>query len=160
MNHGTFQWLDISLRCQDRLQPAELSFLSDGGRRPIALGPASPYRRDAADAATFPRIAYAAAHVVADPLAMSRPWQAAAVDWDATLAFRHHLWGLGFKIAEAMDTSQRGMGLDWPTRARADPPLARRGADRSPGADLACGVGTDQLAAGAPRTLDDVVARL
>jgi len=75
------------------------------------LGPASPFPN--AGSGTFPRIAYAAAHVVADPLADLAPWYGAAVDWDATMAFRRHLWGLGFKIAEAMDTSQRGMGFDW-----------------------------------------------
>ena len=61
----------------------------------------------------FPRVVYAAAHVVADPLASPDPWARSAVDWDRTLAFRHRLWDLGFKIAEAMDTAQRGMGLDW-----------------------------------------------
>ena len=93
----------------------------------------------------FPRVAYAAAHVVADPRAAVAPFEAAAVDWDATLRFRQHLWGLGFKIAEAMDTSQRGMGLDWTLAAE----LIRRSvalAKTVPGADLACGVGTDQLA--------------
>ena len=77
------------------------------------IGPASPYAATASG--DFPRLAYAAAHVVADPMVDVAPWQTVAVDWDATLAFRRHLWGLGFKIAEAMDTSQRGMGLDWPT---------------------------------------------
>ncbi|RVC65204.1 DUF993 family protein, partial [Mesorhizobium sp. M00.F.Ca.ET.038.03.1.1] len=62
--------------------------------------------------AHFSRIAYAAAHVVADPIAMTNPWSRPAVDWDKTMAFRHHLWRLGFRIAEAMDTSQRGMGFD------------------------------------------------
>src|SRR5690606_13981038 len=61
----------------------------------------------------FNRIAYAAAHVVSDPLKNARPWNDPAIDWDATMAFRHHLWSLGFRIAEAMDTSQRGMGLNW-----------------------------------------------
>ena len=78
-----------------------------------------------------------------------------AVDWDATMAFRRHLWGLGFKIAEAMDTSQRGMGLDWPTAHE----LIRRSSAEArtiAGADLACGVGTDQLAAGPDVTLDQV----
>ena len=115
------------------------------------LVPASPFPAQAAGG--FPRIAYAAAHVVADPLADLPPWQRAAVDWDATLAFRRHLWGLGFKIAEAMDTSQRGMGLDWPTAHE----LIRRSVAESrtiAGADLACGVGTDQLAPGAG--LDEV----
>lgn len=115
------------------------------------LGPPSPF--PPVQTETFPRIAYAAAHVVADPRADIAPWQQAAVDWDATLAFRHHLWSLGFKIAEAMDTSQRGMGLDWPVAAD----LIRRSlaeARAVPGADLACGVGTDQLAPGAG--LDEV----
>ena len=90
---------------------------------------------------------------MADPLADTAPWQRSAVDWDATMAFRRHLWGLGFKIAEAMDTSQRGMGLDWPGARE----LIRRShaeARTIEGADLACGVGTDQIAPGG--TLDDV----
>ena len=61
------------------------------------------------------RVAFAAAHVVADPLAAVDPWLAAAIDWEATLAFRRYLWGQGLGVAEAMDTAQRGMGLDWPT---------------------------------------------
>ncbi|MFL5331851.1 MAG: DUF993 family protein, partial [Geminicoccaceae bacterium] len=68
------------------------------------LGPASPFPARATG--SFPRIAYAAAHVVADPLVDLAPWRQSAVDWDATMAFRRHLWDLGFKIAEAMDTSQ------------------------------------------------------
>src|SRR4051794_39108414 len=61
------------------------------------------------------RIAFAAAHVVADPRADVDPWLTAAVDWDRTIAFREHIWDLGLGVAEAMDTAQRGMGLDWPT---------------------------------------------
>ena len=61
------------------------------------------------------RIAFAAAHVVADPLADNDPWLDCAIDWDRTIAFREHLWGLGLGVAEAMDTAQRGMGVDWPT---------------------------------------------
>ena len=61
----------------------------------------------------FNRVAYAAAHVVADPLADNDPWLDAAVDWDRTIAFREYLWDLGLGVAEAMDTAQRGMGLDW-----------------------------------------------
>ena len=64
--------------------------------------------------APFNRVAYAAAHVVADPLAAVDPWQGCAIDWDTTIAFRRHLWALGLGVAEAMDTAQRGMGLDWP----------------------------------------------
>ncbi len=61
------------------------------------------------------RIAFSAAHVVADPLAASDPWLEAAIDWDRTIAYRQRLWDLGLGVAEAMDTAQRGMGLDWPT---------------------------------------------
>jgi hypothetical protein len=61
----------------------------------------------------FTRKALAAAHVVADPLSAREPWLDAAIDWDATLAYRRHLGAWGFGIAEAMDTAQRGMGLDW-----------------------------------------------
>ena len=98
----------------------------------------------------FPRTVYAAAHVVADPRRQAEPWRVPAVDWDATLAFRHHLWGLGFAIAEAMDTSQRGMGLDW---AGAQELIRRSLAEARgvPGADLACGAGTDQLDPAAAR---------
>ena len=93
----------------------------------------------------FNRTVYAAAHIVVDPLQQNAPWSASpAIDWDATLAYRQHLWGMGFKIAEAMDTSQRGMGVDWPTSLE----LIKRTlgmAKNIPGADLACGAGTDQL---------------
>ena len=64
-------------------------------------------------ASEFPRIAFAAAHVVADPLASNDPWLTPAIDWDTTLKFRHRLWDLGLGVAEAMDTAQRGMGLTW-----------------------------------------------
>ena len=85
------------------------------------------------------------------------PWQAPAIDWDATLRFRHHLWSLGFAVAEAMDTSQRGMGLDWPGAKE----LIRRAlaeARTVEGARIACGAGTDQLDPAEPHTLDDVAA--
>ncbi|KRB19512.1 MULTISPECIES: dihydrodipicolinate synthase family protein [Mesorhizobium] len=107
--------------------------------------------------ARFSRVAYAAAHVVADPLKMTDPWSRPVVDWDRTMAFRHHLWRLGFRIAEAMDTSQRGMGFDWPSARD----LIRRSIAESrtvDGADLASGAGTDHLAPASARTLDDVIA--
>ncbi|NVD40752.1 dihydrodipicolinate synthase family protein [Ensifer sp. HO-A22] len=107
-------------------------------------------------APTFNRIAYAAAHVVSDPLRDADPWGNAAIDWDQTMAFRHHLWSLGFKIAEAMDTAQRGMGLAWPGAQQ----LIRRSlaeARTVPGADLACGAGTDHLSPADARSLDDVI---
>ncbi|RJT38960.1 dihydrodipicolinate synthase family protein [Mesorhizobium waimense] len=106
--------------------------------------------------ARFSRIAYAAAHVVADPMAMTDPWSQPVVDWDRTMAFRHHLWALGFRIAEAMDTSQRGMGFDWASAKE----LIRRSiaeARTVEGADLASGAGTDHLAPAAARSLDDVI---
>lgn len=105
----------------------------------------------------FNRIAYAAAHVVSDPLRDARPWEQPAIDWERTMAFRHHLWSLGFRIAEAMDTAQRGMGLDW---AGAQELIRRSLAEAKtvPGADLACGAGTDHLAPADARSLDDVIA--
>jgi Protein of unknown function (DUF993) len=105
----------------------------------------------------FNRIAYAAAHVVVDPLAESDPQLDAVIDWDETLRFRHYLWDLGIGVAEAMDTAQRGMGLDWPGALE----LIRRTlaeAKSRPGAVVACGAGTDHLAPGAARTLEDVIA--
>ena len=107
--------------------------------------------------ARFSRIAYAAAHVVADPLAMHDPWSNPVIDWDRTMAFRHHLWRHGFRIAEAMDTSQRGMGFDWQSAKE----LIRRSiaeAKTVEGADLASGAGTDHLEQGQAKTLDDVIA--
>jgi hypothetical protein len=91
------------------------------------------------------RIAYAAAHVTADPLGANAPGAPAAVDWDATLAFRRHLWSLGLGVADAMDTAQRGAGLDWPAAREL---IARSGAEaRACGGRLVCGAGTDQLTA-------------
>ncbi|MFJ4189203.1 dihydrodipicolinate synthase family protein [Kitasatospora sp. NPDC089509] len=101
------------------------------------------------------RTAFAAAHVVADPLGDNAPGAPAAVDWDTTLAFRHHLWSLGLGVADAMDTAQRGMGLDWPATREL---ITRSGAEaRAVGGLLACGVGTDQLASPAP-SLQEVTA--
>ena len=106
--------------------------------------------------ARFNRVAYSAAHVVADPLASRDPWLDCALDWDATIAYRVHLWELGLGVAEAMDTAQRGMGLDWPTSLE----IIRQslGAARGiEGALLASGCGTDHLAPESARSLDDVV---
>ena len=104
----------------------------------------------------FNRIAYSAAHVVADPLAAIDPWMEAAVDWDATIAYRQRLWSMGLGVAEAMDTAQRGMGLDWNTSLE----LIRRSLDAArdyPGALVASGCGTDQLAPESARNVDDVI---
>src|SRR5438094_5574121 len=104
----------------------------------------------------FNRVAYSAAHVVADPLANVDPWLDAAIDWDATLAYRRYLWSLALGVAEAMDTAQRGMGLDWNTSLE----LIRRtldGARDVPGAIVASGAGTDQLLPESARHVHDVI---
>jgi len=111
----------------------------------------------AAGRKAFNRIALAAAHVVADPIAAGSPWFDAAVDWDATLAYRRYLWSLGLGVAEAMDTAQRGMGLDWKNSFE----LILRSIEASrdiEGAVLFSGAGTDQLAPSASVTLAEVVA--
>ncbi|GGU35152.1 dihydrodipicolinate synthase family protein [Streptomyces violascens] len=104
---------------------------------PLALPPGPP---------PASRTVFSAAHVVADPYADTSPGSPAAIDWDATLAFRRHLWSHGLGAAEAMDTAQRGMGLDWPTAAE----LIRRSADeaKAVGGRIACGAGTDQIGSG------------
>jgi len=101
------------------------------------------------------RIAYAAAHVVADPLADIDPWLGIAVDWDRTMAFREHLWDLGLAVAEAMDTAQRGMGVDWPTSLD----LIKRSvaAGKARGGVVASGAGTDHLAPEDAKSVDDVI---
>jgi hypothetical protein len=104
----------------------------------------------------FNRVAYAAAHVVADPLADNDPWLDAAIDWDKTIAFREYLWDLGLGVAEAMDTAQRGMGLDW-NGAKELIRRALEAARRRPGVKIACGAGTDHLDANARVSIDDIV---
>lgn len=115
---------------------------------------ARPIRPDG-PSGPFSRTAYAAAHVVIDPLATVDPWDASPrLDWDATLAFREHLYKLGFKVAEAMDTAQRGTGLDWPVARELIQHSLRHA--RGLGGDLACGVGTDQLPDGADVTIAEI----
>lgn len=88
------------------MPPSSLSL-----KLPIAGGLIETYRLAASR--TFPaklegtlnRVAFSAAHVVADPLADCDPWLTSAVDWDRTIAFREHVWDLGLGVAEAMDTS-------------------------------------------------------
>jgi len=104
----------------------------------------------------FNRIAYSAAHVVAQPLAAIDPWLQCAVDWEATIAYRQHLWSLGLGVAEAMDTAQRGMGMEWPTSLE----LIRRSLDAArdvPGALIASGCGTDHLVLEDVKTVDEVI---
>ena len=132
-------------------------------RLPVASGGLETWRlRDAqpfivpTSPPRFDRIAYSAVHVVADPFTTSDPWLSAALDWDATLAYRQRLWSLGLGVAEAMDTAQRGMGLDWPISLE----LIRRTLDAAkdvPGALVASGCGTDHLAADAATSVDDVI---
>ena len=130
---------------------------------PTANGRLEPYRLRGAGqwnghngAPKFDRVALAAAHIVADPLADVDPWLTAAIDWDATIDYRRHLWSLGFGVAEAMDTAQRGMGLDWPNALK----LIQLSVEASrdvPGAAVYSGVGTDQLTPTATTTVDDVI---
>jgi hypothetical protein len=113
-------------------------------RRLEAYRPRAPRAWPIRPANPFNRVAIAAAHVVADPLAECDPWLDAPLDWDATIAYRRHLWRLGFGVAEAMDTAQRGMGLDWKTSLE----LIRRSVEaaKSEGAVVFSGAGTDHLA--------------
>ena len=101
------------------------------------------------------RIAFAAAHVVADPLSDKEPWLDIAVDWDKTIAFREYLWGLGLAVAEAMDTAQRGMGMDW----KASLELIRRSvaASKQNGGVVFSGAGTDHIAPEVAKNIDDVI---
>ncbi len=126
--------------------------LADGGIESYLTGTPGDFPRPDAP---FNRVAYAAVHVVADPLAEVDPWLGAALDWEATLAYRRYLWDLGLGVAEAMDTAQRGMGLDWPSALEL---IKRSVAQAPPGALLASGAGTDHLAPAPGVTLDDVIA--
>ncbi|MDO5641518.1 MAG: DUF993 family protein, partial [Paracoccus sp. (in: a-proteobacteria)] len=129
----------------------------DGRIAPFAITVAPLIPR--APRQAFNRVAFAAAHVISDPLAERDPWGARpAVDWDATLAFRRGLWDQGLGLAEAMDTAQRGMGVDWPTahelitrtmaEARAHPLRPR----------VACGAGTDHKPLAELTDLDAIIA--
>ncbi|MEW2593420.1 dihydrodipicolinate synthase family protein [Micromonospora aurantiaca] len=124
-----------------------------GGTEKLTLREPPAWRRPSGPPAG--RIAYAAAHVVADPYADNSPGRPAGLDWDATLAVRRDLWSWGLGVAEAMDTAQRGMGLDWAATRE----LIRRSAAEAAacGGRIVAGAGTDQLT-GVPGTLDEVVA--
>jgi len=113
--------------------------------KPAARPPAKPFAS---------RIAFAAAHVTADPFVNDSDVKTPIIDWDATLAYRRHLWSYGFSVAEAMDTAQRGMGLDWDgTKELIRRSLAEA---KAVGGGIACGAGTDQLDLTAPLALADV----
>src|SRR5881628_193360 len=132
-------------------------------RLPRADGTVAPYTPTGSLPVTPPtgpirsRVAFAAVHVVADPLAAINPTLDVALDWDATLAFRRHVWSLGLAVAEAMDTSQRGMGFPWSSAKE----LIKRSVAEArtvAGAVVASGAGTDDLQPGPRVTIADVEA--
>ncbi len=133
--------------------------VEDGSTEAYILG--DPKEFAVATADTMPRIAYSAAHVVADPLKDCDPSLDTSIDWDATIEYRRYLWSLGLGVAEAMDTAQRGMGVDWPNSLD----LIKRSIDAAQDFEngngvalLASGGGTDQLTPGPDVTIDDVIA--
>jgi Protein of unknown function (DUF993) len=146
MNARTLSRLDIDLPVA-------------GGRETFVMS--EPRALPAKAGRSLNRIAYAAAHVVADPCAEIDPWLDCAVDWDASIAFREYLWDLGLGVAEAMDTAQRGMGLDWPASleliTRAVRAAKAYEARHSRPALIACGCGTDHLAPEAAHSIEDVI---
>src|SRR5436189_517227 len=105
---------------------------------------------------TLNRVAFSAAHVVADPFADNDPWLTAAIDWDKTIAFREHIWDLGLGVAESMDTAQRGMGLDWPTSLELIQRSVKAAKARG-NALVFSGAGTDHLAVEDAKSIDDVI---
>ena len=115
----------------------------------------SPPRELSVIPSVFPRTVYAAAHVVVDPLKDYDPWLDINIDWDQTIAFREYLWGKGLGVAEAMDTAQRGMGLDWV----ASQELIRRSIDAANSCKglIACGAGTDHLIPKPNLTIEEVI---
>ncbi|WP_227285239.1 dihydrodipicolinate synthase family protein [Boseongicola sp. H5] len=129
----------------------------DGRLKPYRLTGASLTPR--APRRPFTRTAFAAAHVVSDPLAERDPWQGRpAVDWDATLKFRHYLWDQGLGLAEAMDTAQRGMGVDWPTARELIERTMREAKAHPLAPRVACGAGTDHIAPDDLRDADAIIA--
>jgi Protein of unknown function (DUF993) len=140
------------------VMPASSSSL----KLPAADGTVETYRLAASRSfparleGTLNRVAFSAAHVVSNPLADADPWLTAAVDWDKTIAFREHIWDLGLGVAEAMDTAQRGMGLDWPTSLELIQRSVRAAKARG-NALVFSGAGTDHLAIEDAKTIDDVI---
>ncbi|MEP9354710.1 dihydrodipicolinate synthase family protein [Xanthobacter sp. KR7-65] len=132
-------------------------------RLPVAGGALETFRlsapRDFPARAAGPmnRIAFSAAHVVADPLKECDPWLDAAIDWDSTIAYRARLWDLGLGVAEAMDTAQRGMGLYWPTSLELIRRSVAAAKAHGPEALVFSGAGTDHLAPQDARSVDDVI---
>jgi len=126
--------------------------LEDGSLQSHTLGDPTHFERPESPLGS--RRAFAAAHVVADPLEENTPVSGANVDWDATLAFRRHLWSWGLPVADAMDTAQRGMGLDW--QATRELIVRSTTEARAEGGEVACGANTDQLPDG-PATLPQII---
>ena len=136
----------VTLPCIDR--STEVYKLGDPGKFEIA------------SLNTMPRIAYAAVHVVADPVQDNNPSIDTAIDWEATINYRRYVWSLGLGVAEAMDTAQRGMGVNWQNSLE----LVKRSVDAANdfqhgngGALLACGAGTDHLNPGPNVGINDVI---
>ena len=132
--------------------------MADGSTEIYTLS--EPKNFEVARRETMPRIAYSAVHVVADPLKDSDPSLDAAIDWEATIEYRRYIWSLGLGVADAMDTAQRGMGLDWQNSLE----LIHRSIDAAKEFEngnstalLACGAGTDHLKPGSEVTIDDVI---
>ena len=127
---------------------------ADGSLAPYTLGPVGDFRPPVGPLRS--RVAYAAVHVVADPLADNNPTLDVSIDWESTLAYRRYLWSLGLAVAEAMDTAQRGMGLSWQYAQE----LIRRSLAeaRAAGGTIACGAGTDHLKPAPDVTLAQVEA--
>src|SRR5947208_2821377 len=150
-------------RCEERtMNRPVLPISSQSIKLPKADRSVETYRLAASR--TFPsklqgtlnRVAFSAAHVVADSLGDVDPWLSAAIDWDKTIAFREHIWDLGLGVAEAMDTAQRGMALDWPTSLELIQRSVRAAKARG-GVLVFSGAGTDHLAVEDARTIDDVI---
>jgi hypothetical protein len=158
----TLPTADGRLESYELLGPSAWATGSRPHRPPASRPPTSqpPTSRPPTSRPPTSRVAYAAAHVVADPLADNTPGAPAAVDWDATLGFRRHLWSYGLRVADAMDTAQRNMGLDWlATRELIQRSAAEAKAYGDPAELLACGAGTDHLPpAAAPYSLDEIIA--
>jgi len=131
-----------------------LTLLDDAGRRRSAALRAAPvFTKPTGPLAS--RVAYAAAHVVPKAWADNTPGQPAEIDWDATLAFRHHVWSWGLGVADAMDTAQRNMGLD---AAATRELIARSAAEAaSVGGTVVVGVNTDHVDE-TDLSLDDIIA--
>ena len=128
---------------------------ADGTLFDHTLGPASNFASGAGPITS--RIGFAAVHVVADPRADINPTLDVTLDWDATIAYRRYIWSLGLAVAEAMDTSQRGMGFPWSAAKE----LIKRSVGEArtvPGAVVFSGAGTDDLAPSPRVTLAQVEA--